>query len=88
MPNGGGNPRGLDGQRSKAVLLTSDEQDLVVSLGAIAVAFLKIAGTDVPADMTEVVDKIHQLQSVVLAQAAARLYPDKFRLLGRTFPND
>lgn len=32
-------------------------------------------------DLFEAVDKIHQLQAVVMAQAAARAYPNDFRLL-------
>lgn len=35
------------------------------------------------ADVREFVDKIHQIQSIILAQAASRAYPDRFRLLGR-----
>ena len=32
-------------------------------------------------DWVEFVDKAHQLQSMVMSQAAARAYPDRFRLL-------
>jgi hypothetical protein len=34
------------------------------------------------ADLNEIVDKVHQLQAGIMAQAAARAYPDEFRLLG------
>lgn len=33
-------------------------------------------------DSREMVDKIHGLQHMIMAQAAARAYPDEFRLLG------
>lgn len=35
-------------------------------------------------DIAELVDKVHQLQAVVMAQACARLLPDEYRLLGET----
>jgi hypothetical protein len=34
-------------------------------------------------DLEEVVLHIHALQHMILAQAAARAYPDRYRLLGR-----
>ena len=37
-------------------------------------------------DVQEAVDKIHQLQHAVAAQAAARAYPDRYRLLGARLP--
>lgn len=33
-------------------------------------------------DVREFVDKVHQIQAVILAQAAARAHPGRFRLLG------
>lgn len=35
-------------------------------------------------DIRELVDKIHQIQQTIMSQAAARAYPDRFRLLGET----
>lgn len=35
-------------------------------------------------DMTEMVFHIHSVQNAILAQAAGRAYPDKFRLMGYT----
>lgn len=35
-------------------------------------------------DVAELVDKVHQLQAVVMAQACARAFPDEYRLLGQT----
>lgn len=36
------------------------------------------------ADLMELVVHIHAIQHAVMAQAAARAYPDEFRLLGST----
>lgn len=35
-------------------------------------------------DVSEFVDKVHQIQSLIMAQAAGRAHPDRFRLLGET----
>lgn len=35
-------------------------------------------------DIREFIDKIHQIQHVILSQAAARAHPDWYRLLGET----
>jgi hypothetical protein len=35
-------------------------------------------------DLAELLVKINELRHAVLAQVAARTYPDRFRLLGRT----
>ncbi len=45
-----------------------------------------IVGTDLSreADMKELATHIHAIQNAVLAQAAARAYPSKYRLLGRS----
>lgn len=67
-------------------LLTNDELVLIDKLGGCANLFAKIIGEGDQAtnDLYECVDKIHQLQHMVMAQAAARAYPKKFRLLGGT----
>ena len=36
------------------------------------------------ADLAEAIAHIHALQHFVMAQAASRAYPDRYRLLGRT----
>ena len=33
-------------------------------------------------DVAEFVDKVHQIQALILSQAAGRAHPDRFRLLG------
>lgn len=62
--------------------LTGAERALITKLGECMTAFKDIAGTDHDADLDEVCDKIHQLQHTVMAQAAARAYPEDYRLLG------
>jgi hypothetical protein len=64
--------------------LTDDEMDLVFRLGELAEDFERLMG-DGPtaeADMAEVIRHVHALQQTVMAQAAARTHPTKFRLLG------
>lgn len=65
-------------------LLTEAERDLVSELGKCFNAFCRVTNHEAarPADLAEVADKIHQLQDMVLAQAAARAYPDLYRPLG------
>ena len=65
-------------------LLTPDEFEAMDLLGQAANAMRRVIGDGDQAahDWSEAADKIHQLQSSVMAQAAARAYPDKFRPLG------
>jgi hypothetical protein len=35
-------------------------------------------------DVREFVDKVHQIQAVIMSQAAGRAHPDRYRLLGET----
>ncbi|KKK87136.1 hypothetical protein LCGC14_2756260 [marine sediment metagenome] len=65
-------------------MLTDAEQALIEDLGACATAFTEMAGAEVPDDLAEFTDKIHQLQHAVMAQSAARAYPEKYRLAGET----
>lgn len=75
-------------------LLTDAERRVVDLLAKAAETFRLevVAPQDGPtwspsdADVAEFVDKVHQLQNAVLAQAAARAYPDRYRLLGRSLP--
>lgn len=66
-------------------MLNDAEADLVADLAMITDKFRAIMGDDeavANADMTEVVAHVHALQDKVLAQAAARMYPTKYRLMG------
>lgn len=38
------------------------------------------------ADLVELVNHVHAIQHAVMAQAAARVYPDRYRLLGGVVP--
>lgn len=68
-------------------LMTEEEHELVASLGRCAGSFRRIMhrrdSRVAIADVGEAVDKIHQLQNMVLAQAAARAYPERYRLMGQ-----
>ena len=65
-------------------LLTQDELDCIEALGECAGRLRRIIGDGPCAhhDWAEVADKIHQLQAMVMAQAAVRAFPERFRPLG------
>lgn len=65
-------------------LLTAAEVDVVMTLGRVWNEMCTIVGHGPTrdADLSEIVAHIHTLQRTVLGQAAARAYPDQFRLLG------
>lgn len=67
-------------------IITAEEHELVELLGQCANRFAKVIGKGPTRqyDYAEVVDKIHQLQAMVLSQAAARWFPSRYRLLGET----
>lgn len=67
-------------------LLTVEERALTFDLGQIWNRLCKVVavGPSRQGDLAEAVHHIHALQNVVMAQAAARAYPDEFRLLGST----
>jgi len=65
-------------------LLTPAEHALVEKLAEVWNDFNAICGNG-PArhgDLTEACAHVHALQQAVLKQAAARAYPDRYRLLG------
>lgn len=65
-------------------LLTDAEHELVTKLGECFDAYTSIVGPGGTrsADLSEFAARIHDLQHAVLAQAAARAYPDRYRLAG------
>lgn len=64
-------------------LMTEKEHALVTLLGEAASIYCKdVAGEEYEWDQMEFVDKIHQLQHSVMSQAAARAFPEKYRLQG------
>lgn len=69
---------------SKA-LLTKAEHDLLDRLGKVSNDFVKIVGKESSraGDIEQAVFLINNLQNMILAQAASRAYPKKYRLLGQ-----
>jgi hypothetical protein len=64
--------------------LTAQEKDAIGLTVELADMLDRIVG-DGPtrdADLTELISHVHAIQRSIMAQAAARAYPDKFRLLG------
>lgn len=71
-------------------ILTHDEMDAIQMLGDVYGLLTRIV-SDGPCrtqDLTEMASKIHDLQHAVMANAAARYYPDKYRIRGGTPPDD
>ena len=70
----------------KEELSLEDKFKLVKDLGQCACDFNSIVGNEHPKiqDKAEFCFHIHALQNMVLSQAAARAYPDEYRLLGKT----
>lgn len=66
--------------------LTEDEHQAMALTADLANTMARIIGhgSTAQADLTEVVYRIHAIQHTIMAQAAARAYPDRYRLLGGT----
>ncbi len=67
-----------------APLLTDLEQEAISACGHVAGMLKKIIGDGPQAegDWREAVHVIHYLQAMIMAQAASRAYPDRYRPLG------
>lgn len=67
-------------------LLTRDEHLALKTTGDLWEQLQGIIGTGPTTlqDALELATHIHAIQNTILAQAAARRYPDKYRLLGQT----
>ena len=68
-------------------LMTELEHNTVELLGKVSRNITQIAGRSERVrsfDLAEAVLHIHSLQHMVMAQAAARAYPDRYRLIGGT----
>ena len=65
-------------------LLTDVELAAVDLTGQLARLVRQIIGDgpNAAADCTEAAHRIHAVQDLILAQAAARAYPERYRLLG------
>jgi len=65
-------------------LLTPDEKDCIKLAGELWNLLCKVVqpGPTAEGDTTELIHHIHAIQHTVMAQAAARAFPDRYRLLG------
>jgi hypothetical protein len=81
---GPGQPSSVD---RGAGLLTAEEHEAIDLTGQLAILMGRIVGEGPTrtGDLNEVVQRIQAIQQMILAQAAARAYPDRYRLLGGTF---
>jgi hypothetical protein len=73
------------------VMLTNEEQGFLELTGKLANEFGLIVGQSPLSreqDMAEFVSHLHAIQNMILAQAAARAYPSKYRLLGGNIYGD
>jgi len=70
---------------SNIILLTYNEQRAIALTGDLAnlISLIVGSGATRSADLTELVAHIHAIQNAILSQAAARAYPNKYRLLGQ-----
>lgn len=75
-----------DPEPATAPLLTDDEHRAVEVLGEVVLLLADIVGANRTraADLAEAYHHVHALQNMILAQAAARAYPGRYRLLGNT----
>lgn len=81
---------GGTGSFNQVELLTSDEMkvnDLLAEAYNLACKVITNGPTS-HYDAQEFAHHIHILQNMILAQAAARAYPHKYRLMGGTVPKD
>jgi len=67
-------------------MLTDDERKAIQMTAELWNQLCRIVGDGRTrdADLTELCTHIHAIQHAVMSQAAARAYPEKFRLLGGT----
>lgn len=75
-------------EREDDDLLSEDEHYAMGLTGELADVLGRIVGQGCTreADLAEACSHIHVIQHMVLAQAAARAYPDQYRLLGEVLP--
>ena len=66
-------------------LLTELEHSTIDLLGMVYANIVRISGKSEKVrkfDLAEVALHVHNLQHMVMAQAASRAYPDRYRLIG------
>lgn len=71
---------------SEPVFLTDEEHDVVRRAGDLwnAMCAAIPEGPTRDADLAELIHHVHAIQHTFMANAAARAYPDTYRLLGGT----
>lgn len=71
-------------------LLTDDEHRLLDLTGELWRVLCAVVGNEPSraVDLAEAAAHVHAIQNMVLAQAAARAYPDRYRLLGGQLTSD
>lgn len=69
-------------------LMTQEEHDCMTVSAELAELLRKVIGDgrQTEHDWAEAAAHIHAIQRMVMSQAAARAFPDLYRLLGRTLP--
>lgn len=77
-------PKTITVEVKKEELLTEDEHLAIVYLGQVANLMPKIIGNGrtKTQDSMEMAQRIHGIQHMIMAQAAARAYPHLYRRLG------
>ena len=70
-----------DAHNSPSPLLTDDEHRLMDLTAELARGLFVLCG-DAADDRAEVAHEIHAIQHRIMSQAAARAYPDRYRLMG------
>lgn len=66
-------------------LLTPDEHEALELTADLGRVMRRVIGNDNGPDVAEAVAALHVIQNMVRGQAAARAYPDRYRLLGKTW---
>jgi hypothetical protein len=76
----------LEGDFQGDNYLTQQEKVVIAMAGSIMSRVSDIVGDDRSrsGDLREILGAVHLIQNTILAQAAGRLYPDQYRLLGET----
>lgn len=75
---------------TKTDLLTEDERRAIELAGELYGVLCKVVGDGPPreGDLAELCSSIHVVQRAVMAQAAARAYPEQYRLLGEVLQGE
>lgn len=69
-------------------MLTDLEREVIADAGELWNKLCKVVGSAAAreGDLAELVRHVHGIQQAVMANAAARAYPDQFRVLGGMVP--